>query len=436
LAQGYIFLFCFSWRGPYAWLGPMAPTGRGGALRRRCAALLLAALPRPGAAFDLEAHDAIGQTVASAMDQAAIKQVKRLLDGQDASDVAGWGHQVDDTYPGMERLHFQIHNDKTQPFCGPLESREPVCEDGICLLVAIKHFYGRILKAEGRKTDFPAIDYNKAAKGVKFSDADAVKMLINLLGDLHQPMHVGYLSDNTGRDVEVRFRGKNMSLYAFWDTGISEVIRQDEANFWLGGWTHVGRIREEFEKDTAEWKKLGAHKMFDKWAAETVAFACKTAYTLPQSGKKLAGPDSQVQSAPVEISNAAYATYREAFLRQVLLAGERTAVVLNDILDAKGAASLHQGTAVKTKADAEAAKQKAEWAKEFKERAKLAKPSAGSSPPMNWSAFFTNLSIALIVVPTFILMANYGINPRTYQELMKSFSNPSAPSSNHGKRWE
>lgn len=41
------------------------------------------------AAFDIDAHDAIGQTCTSAMSLEAIKQVKRLLGGQDASDAAG-----------------------------------------------------------------------------------------------------------------------------------------------------------------------------------------------------------------------------------------------------------------------------------------------------------------------------------------------------------
>ena len=35
----------------------------------------------------------------------------------------------------------------------------------------------------------------------RFTDADRVKMLINLLGDLHQPMHVGYKKDDNGKAI-------------------------------------------------------------------------------------------------------------------------------------------------------------------------------------------------------------------------------------------
>jgi len=358
-------------------------------------------------AFDIDAHDAIGQTVASAMDHTAIKQVKRLMGGQDASDVAGWGHQLDDTYPEIARLHFQPHQD---PFCGPAESRAAKCEDNICLLAAVKHFYGRILKDEGRTIDFPDIDHSKIAKGLKYTDADAVKMLINLLGDLHAPLHLGYDSSDMGRKVQVKFRGKEMSLYEFWDKGISETVRKDESSFWLGGWTHVSRIRAEFEADKDLWKKEGAFKMFDKWAAETANLACATAYHHPGTGKMLAGPDAA--PSPIEIDEAAYQEWRTAWLRQILLAGERTAVVLNDILDASGASKLSEGSTVKTKADEEAEKQLIQEEKERKERHKSdpafqAKPSS-SYTPNAFQSFLTNLVIAAFVVPGFWWTINYG----------------------------
>mmetsp|Transcript_63259 Transcript_63259/g.119733 ORF Transcript_63259/g.119733 Transcript_63259/m.119733 type:complete len:407 (+) Transcript_63259:100-1320(+) len=393
-------------------------------------------LALPVVPFDIDAHDAIGQTSASAMDQTAIKQVKRLLGGQDASDVAGWGHQVDDTYPGMERLHFQIYDDGSQPFCGPAEGRVPKCEDNICLLTAIKHFYGRILSDEGRKTEYPQIDYNKAAKGVKFTDADAVKMLINLLGDLHQPLHLAFSSINSGKDVKVKFKGKEMSLYDVWDKGISEVVRNEESSFWLGGWTHVSRIRAEFDSDKEKWKQDGAFKTFERWAAETVSFACDTAYKHPTTGKMLVGPNAG--AGPVELDEAAYQAWKEKWLRQILLAGERTAVVLNDILDSSGAAKLSQGSKVHTKADEEAEKQKAEIAKE---RKTLAAASAVRSPRFNFSALFTNFCIACIVVPLFLLFAQSGLSPSACKALLASLadgggSNGGSHKSGPGKRWE
>lgn len=383
------------------------------------------------AAFDFDAHDAVGQTVASAMDQEATKNMKKLLGGKDASDVAGWGHQVDDTFPGMERLHFQTHDDSSQPFCGPVEQRVAKCDDNLCLLSAIKNFYGKILEDEGRKTDYPAIDYDKAAKGLTFTDADEVKMLLNLIGDMHQPMHVGYAGNDMGRKVMVKFRGKEMSLYDFWDKGISETVRKDESNFWLGGWTHVSRVSGEFEKDKAAWKEQGASKMFERWVEENVKFACEVAYKHPTTGKMLAGPGAD--AGPIDIDEQAYQMWKDRWLRQILLAGERLAIVMNDILDSASAGKLSK-EGVKTKADEASEKEKAEWAKAGEEnRKKEAQRSrtSYSGPTFNPSVIMTNLAIAAVTVPMLVLVVNHGLDPRVYKlkllELFSSGGSPNAP---------
>lgn len=394
--------------------------------------LLLASCLACAGAFDTEAHDAAGQTTTSALDQVALKQVKRLLGGNDPGDVAGWGHAVDDSYPGMERLHFQPHT--SEPWCGPVAEKKAKCEDNICLLEAIKHFYGKILADEGRKIDYPQIDYSKVAKDssgtvLKFTDADAVKMLINLLGDLHQPMHVAWESDSMGKNVQVKVKGKQMSLYDLWDKGVSEFIRTEESNFWLGGWTHVSAIQKEFQEDSAAWKRDGAFKTFDRWMDEAVKFACETAYTHPETRGKLGGPDAP--GSPVDIGQSGYFQIRQQWLRQVLLAGQRTAIVLNDILDAKGASKLSEGSQVHTKQDDKKVEEEEAWEKELAERKKK-EPAAyvGTKYRGSYSHGVTNLMIAAVVVPMFIVVTNYGVDPTKYVNALSAWAN--APKSSSG----
>lgn len=383
-------------------------------LRAACGPLLLAG------AFDMDGHDAIGQTAASAMDQEAVRGMKRLLGGQDASDVAGWGHQVDDTYPSVAKLHFQSHDSE---WCGAVEGRKAACEDNICLLQAIKHFYGKILADEGRKIDYPAIDYRKVEPSGKltFSDADAVKMLINLIGDMHQPLHIGFAADDNGKNVKVEFQGKHMSLYDVWDTAIAEMVKTQESGFWYGGWTHVRSISGQFQKDKETWKKEGAMKTFDIWFAEQAQFACEKAYKHPTTGKALAGPAAQVD--PIRIDRNAYQALKQTWLNQLLIAGERTAIVLNDILDAAEAKKLTASGGVVTNADEEKKRQEAEWSKERdKNLAKEVKTSrASATTPFRVvpSIALTNFAIACAVVPIFLLIANYGLDPRSWAVLVK-----------------
>eukprot|EP00933_Yihiella_yeosuensis_P050346 TRINITY_DN48149_c0_g1_i1.p1 TRINITY_DN48149_c0_g1~~TRINITY_DN48149_c0_g1_i1.p1 ORF type:complete len:405 (+),score=91.21 TRINITY_DN48149_c0_g1_i1:99-1313(+) len=378
------------------------------------------ALAATAAAFDIDAHDAVGQTCASAMDQSAIKQVKRLLGGQDASDVAGWGHEVDDTYPGMAQLHFQIHDDEAQPWCGPAENRVAKCKDNICLLEAIKHFYGKVLSDEGRRIDYPKIDIQSIAQGLRFSDADSVKMLINLIGDLHQPMHVGFAGDNTGRNIQVRFRGNTETLYDMWDKVISEAVRTHESNFWLGGWTHVRAVSSEFAEDKQLWKQDGAFKSFERWLGETVNFACQKAYVHPTTGQRITA------GSVVDIDEDAYQVWRELWLKQILIAGERTAIVLNDILDAAAAAKLSAASGVKTEADKGRDDEQEQWEKARQEREKqeTKRKSTSAKVPWNSSIFLKNLIIAAITVPLFLAFAHHGLDPRNVQAAVQSLLEP------------
>lgn len=50
----------------------------------------------------------------------------------------------------------------------------------------------------------------------------ALKILIHLVGDLHQPMHMGHASDLGGNRWNVKFFGSNTNLHSAWDSRILE----------------------------------------------------------------------------------------------------------------------------------------------------------------------------------------------------------------------
>merc|ERR1712039_697468 len=95
------------------------------------------------------------------------------------------------------------------------------------------------------------------------------------------------------------------------------------------------------------------------------------------------------------IDENAYQVWREQWLRQILLAGERTAIVLNDILDAGGAAKLSEGSKVQTNADVEKEKEMKEWDKE-RDRLRRLERAARGNAHVNLPVLMTNLSIAAV----------------------------------------
>ncbi len=50
----------------------------------------------------------------------------------------------------------------------------------------------------------------------------ALKFLVHLVGDLHQPMHVSRAVDKGGNDIEVKFLNRKSNLHGVWDTGLIE----------------------------------------------------------------------------------------------------------------------------------------------------------------------------------------------------------------------
>ncbi|RFZ92930.1 hypothetical protein D0C36_16205 [Mucilaginibacter conchicola] len=49
---------------------------------------------------------------------------------------------------------------------------------------------------------------------------EALKYLIHLVSDAHQPMHVSRKEDKGGNTIQVRFDNKGTNLHALWDSGL------------------------------------------------------------------------------------------------------------------------------------------------------------------------------------------------------------------------
>ena len=48
----------------------------------------------------------------------------------------------------------------------------------------------------------------------------ALRFVVDLVGDLHQPLHVGENHDNGGNDLQVRWFDRGSNLHLVWDSGI------------------------------------------------------------------------------------------------------------------------------------------------------------------------------------------------------------------------
>ncbi len=73
--------------------------------------------------------------------------------------------------------------------------------------------------------------FTRTLKDPQASLADkqlALRFVVHLVGDLHQPLHVGKCCDKGGNDVKVTFFGKPTNLHAVWD---SQLVDEEQLSF-------------------------------------------------------------------------------------------------------------------------------------------------------------------------------------------------------------
>ena len=306
-------------------------------------------LAAPSYAWDKDGHDAVGGTAMSMLDSSASSKLKGVLGGHDASDVAGWAHQIEKSLGWTAPIHFMAQESDWS--CSPAStSSNDACKDGRCLETAIRHFYRQLTRGEAIQ------GVNVMKDVVDFTDADALKFLINLVADLSQPLHVGFKSNDFGRKAYVRFpkglpigSGEVASLYEVWDSKISQHMINNpyNPNFWWSGWTHIHNLPEDFLQQE---KRLWAEKGIDsvhEWIKESAEFACKMIYTDPVTEERLVL--STDPKNPTEISSLTYKIWDKLVRERILVSGARLGILLNAILlnpEAPNAAKLRRGSAV------------------------------------------------------------------------------------------
>lgn len=144
----------------------------------------------------------------------------------------------------------------------------------------------------------------------------ALRFLVHLVGDVHQPLHVGDGHDRGGNGLQVRFYWRGTNLHHVWDSLLLEQWSRDE-DLW-----HV----ELAALDHPRVRALAIKGAVEDWATESLLSA-RQAYLDPATGWWI-GPGALLGEAYTEV-NLPLAT------RRLYQAGVRLAFVLNESLGPK-----------------------------------------------------------------------------------------------------
>jgi hypothetical protein len=166
-----------------------------------CMAIVCAMFPRLVLAWGATGHRVIGEIAEKNLGKHAQQRLDQLLGHAGLAMVSNWGDFVrsDDHFAGTDKWHYKdmpagmAHDE----FCKQVVGQE----DGEAVY--------RILQL---------VDTLKKNPG----NVDGLKMLVHLVEDLHQPLHVGHPEDKGGNTVRLKWLGRDTNLHSLWDDGLIE----------------------------------------------------------------------------------------------------------------------------------------------------------------------------------------------------------------------
>jgi hypothetical protein len=150
-------------------------------------------------AWGHEGHKLVAEVAFNYMDEATKKNVLQYLDGMTLDEAANW----------MDAIKSDHANDYMKPYHYiNFEKGSKVAPEGDNVVTILN----QTLKELDHKEN---LSHEEIKRKILF--------LFHLVGDLHQPLHVGYGSDKGGNTVQLNFMGRQgTNLHSIWDTMIIE----------------------------------------------------------------------------------------------------------------------------------------------------------------------------------------------------------------------
>lgn len=167
--------------------------------------------------FRLAAYDAVGHRIITEvayenLSCKARKKVDKILGKRGIVYYSSWADEIrsDKTYKYSYPWHYENVPENQTP------------DD-------LKMFLEQ--SKTGGKHLFYALDSLYNHLKLHKNDAEALKFVIHLVGDLHQPLHLGRSEDVGGHRMFVKWFGKNTKLHSIWDANIIQLRNMSSSEY-------------------------------------------------------------------------------------------------------------------------------------------------------------------------------------------------------------
>lgn len=260
-------------------------------LKKLLCATLAASFAISALAWSQKGHDTVAYIAEKHLSQAAADSVAALFDGRSPVYWANWLDNASHTpeYAYTKTWHYKNIDAGVDYDKAPLNNK------------------GDVVTAIGEQIAILSDPVSSRDQKVL-----ALKILVHVVGDLHQPMHMGHLSDLGGNKRNVKFFGRDANLHGIWD---GSLMNSGHA------WSYT-EWQQQLDRLSPEQEAAETAGTVDDWARQTHEIATRVYDYFPEGAK---------------VSYNEIAAWTPTIELQVLRGGLRLARILNAIFDPESA---------------------------------------------------------------------------------------------------
>lgn len=239
-------------------------------------------------------HRVVGELAQRHLTEHAKQEIKKILEGESLATVSTWADEVrsNPKYHFLTPTHYTSIEDHNHY---EYEREDDIVSTIEKIAFSLAGFY-----------DMPEL-----------TKKEQVSLFVHLMGDLHQPLHVGRAADRGGNDIPVLWFGDKTNLHSVWD---SKIIQNMELSYT----EIVDRI------DTPEF-------LDPSWLTGAYEFnALKVIMDESMEYRELIynfGEQDLTSKKPAKLSYEYVYKTKDVVLKRLAQAGVRLASFLNEVFD-------------------------------------------------------------------------------------------------------
>ncbi|EOY28377.1 hypothetical protein QUC31_013005 [Theobroma cacao] len=232
-----------------------------------------------------EGHYAVCKIAEGYLTEDALATVKELLPDSAKGELASVCSWPDDikwyyNWHWTSPLHYVDTPDLKCNYEYCRDCHDLAGHKNICVTGAIFNYTSQLFSA-----------YQDYKPKLKYNLTEALMFLAHFMGDVHQPLHVGFTGDLGGNTITVRWYRRKTNLHHVWDTMIidSAVKTFYGSDLAIMIQAIQRNITDAWSNDIPSWEYCGYNHAVcpNLYASESVGLACKFAYRNATPGSTL-----------------------------------------------------------------------------------------------------------------------------------------------------